>query len=190
MNESTSNASASTLADELLVVRCQLGERDAFDALVARWSTPLWRYARNLTGNDAAADDATQDIWIKVLRSIVKLRDGARLRPWLFGIAHRVMMDRLREQYARPETTDLNDDLPALDDDEALHHELELAAMLDALAGLPLVENEVLTLFYLRELSLEQVAQALDIPPGTVKSRLHRARRMLRQQLDRKGVLS
>lgn len=181
---------ARALADELLVVRCQLGERAAFDALAARWSVPLWRYARNLTGDDAAADDATQDIWVKVLRSIPTLRDTAKLRPWLFGIAHRVMMDRLRERYTRPPVTAELDDLPAIDDDDAIEHELALATMLGALADLPLVEKEVLTLFYLRELSLDGVAQALGIPSGTVKSRLHRARRMLRQQIDSKGVLS
>jgi len=190
VNEAAADPDAG-LADELLMVRCQLGERAAFDALAARWGTPLWRYARNLCGNDAAADDATQDIWIRVLRGLPALRDTGKLRPWLFGIAHRVMMDRLREQYARPDATgSAPEDLPADDGGAALEHELELAAMLDALARLPLVENEVLTLFYLRELSLDEVAQALGIPPGTVKSRLHRARRMLRQQYDRTGVSS
>ncbi|WPB79128.1 sigma-70 family RNA polymerase sigma factor [Archangium violaceum] len=187
MSELT-DADHAALVDELLVVRCQLGERPAFDALVARWRQPLWRYARNLAGNDAAADDAAQDIWVRVLRGIGALRDAARLRSWLFGIAHRVMMDRLREHYARPESVDIEaEDLPA-DDGNALELELELASMLDELARLPLVENEVLTLFYLRELSLDDIAQALGIPPGTVKSRLHRARKMLRQQLQREGV--
>lgn len=173
------------LIDELLVVRCQLGERAAFDALAARWTAPLWRYARNLTGNDAAADDATQDIWIGVLRGIDRLRDGASLRPWLFGIAHRVLMDRLRAQYSLPDASDaLLDEQPAADEHASFEHELELATLLDGLARLPLVEREVLTLFYLRELSLEEVARTLGVPPGTVKSRLHRARRMLRDHLD------
>ena len=176
------------LADELLVVRCQLGERAAFEALAARWYRPLWRYVRNVAGNDAAADDAAQDVWIAVLRGIGGLRDGARLRSWLFGIAHRIMMERLRAQYACPDTVDRLDDLAAADDGEPLIHELELATMLDELARLPLIENEVLTLLYLRELSLDEVAQALGVPPGTVKSRLHRARRMLRQQLDLQGA--
>ena len=180
---------ADTRADELLVVRCQLGERAAFDALAARWYRPLWRYARNLTGNDAAADDATQDIWVGVLRGIDKLRDGARLRSWLFGIGHRVLMGRLRQQYGRSECGDpVSDDIPAADEHETFLHELDLAVLMDELGRLPLPEQEVLTLFYLRELSLDDVSRVLGIPPGTVKSRLHRARKMLRQHLDRKGV--
>lgn len=181
--------SGDTRADELLVVRCQLGERAAFDALAARWYPPLWRYARNLTGNDAAADDATQDIWVGVLRGIDGLRDGARLRSWLFGIGHRVLMSRLRKQYGRLECADaVPDDHPAADEHETFLHELELSVLMDELGRLPLLEQEVLTLFYLRELSLDDVSQVLGIPPGTVKSRLHRARKMLRQHLDRKGV--
>lgn len=175
------------LADELLAIRCQLGERPAFDELIARWHRPLWRYARNLAGNDAAADDAAQEIWLRVLRGIARLRDGAKLRSWLFGIAHRVLTDRLREQYARPMISDAEIDEQSVDD-SALLLEFELAAMLDELARLPLTENEVLTLFYLQELSLDDVAQILDIPVGTVKSRLFRARKMLRHQLDIKGM--
>ena len=186
MNDCTEDDRAA-LADELLVIRCQLGERDAFDALVQRWQRPLWRYARNLAGQESAADDAVQDIWVRVLRGIAGLRDAARLRPWLFGIAHRVMMDRLREQYGHPHSTDI--DLDALPEDEAEPNlELEVAAVLESLSHLPLVENEVLTLFYLRELSLNEVAQVLGIPTGTVKSRLHRARSMLRRQMQSKGI--
>lgn len=177
------------LADEWLVVRCQLGERDAFDELVARWQLPLWRYARQLAGSDAAADDATQDVWLRVLRSIARLRDGAKLRPWLFGIARRVLMDRLRALYRLPLVAGDDADLAALpaDDDDALALEVELAALRDGLARLPPLECEVLTLFYLQELSLDEVAQVLAVPVGTVKSRLHRARQQLRHQLGIHG---
>jgi len=172
------------LADELLVVRCQLGERPAFDELIARWHQPLWRYARHLSGNDAAADDAAQEVWLRVLRGIARLREGARLRSWLFGIAHRVLMDRLRDQYNQPVSAGSDIDLEEQpDDDSALTLEFELAAMLEELARLPQVEKEVLTLFYLQELSLDEVAQVLGVPVGTIKSRLHRARKILRHQL-------
>ena len=78
-----------TREDELLVVRCQLGERPAFDDLIDRWHAPLWKYARRLTGSDDAAQEVAQDVWLRVLRGIHRLRDGARLRAWLFGIARR-----------------------------------------------------------------------------------------------------
>jgi RNA polymerase sigma-70 factor (ECF subfamily) len=175
------------LADELLAVRCQLGEPEAFDALVERWHEPLWRYTRRLTDDDDAAADAVQDVWLRVLRALPGLRDPARLRPWLFGIARRTLMDRLRRRYAEPERVpvDAAEPLePDADDDRA--GELELVH--ERLAQLPLVEREVLVLFYLHELSLEQLAEVLGIPVGTVKSRLHRARRLLRRTLLEIGV--
>lgn len=185
-----SSTHRAALEDELLVVRCQLGERAAFDQLINRWQTPLWRYARNLTGSKHAADDVSQEVWLRVLRGIGRLRDGAGLRAWLFGIARHILMDRLRRQYAWPASDEAElDGLAAVDEGWA-EREVELAALQTALAGLPLRENEVLTLFYLQELTLEQIAALLAIPGGTVKSRLFRARKMLRQQLDQQGVLS
>ena len=169
-------------SDELLAIRCQLGERDAFDALITRWHEPIWRYLRRLTGSDDAAADLAQDTWLKVMRGIATLREPASLRPWLFGIARRVAMDRLRRQYTRAEDGDVElDELPALEQDIDL--ESDLAALESGLDELPLRERETLALFYLRELSIEQIAALLEIPAGTVKSRLFRARRLLRTQL-------
>ena len=178
------------LEDEWIAVRCQLGERAAFDELIHRWHGPIWQYVRHLSDDDVAQDIA-QDIWLRVLRGIGRLRDPAKLRAWLFGIAHRTWIDTLRKKYA----------IVVADLDEVDQHELsdpttadelehELIAMEQELSRLPAIEREALTLFYLRELSLQEIAQALDIPVGTVKSRLHRARRMLRRELTGKGDVS
>jgi RNA polymerase sigma-70 factor (ECF subfamily) len=172
--------------DELIVIRCQLGERAALDELAERWHPPLWKYVRRLAGDDDAKD-VVQDVWLRVLRGIGRLRDGSRLRPWLFGIARHVLMDRLRHQYAAPfgndiDVADLAADLPADSFEE------ELGAIEHELARLPAIEREVLTLFYLRELSLAEVAEVLEVPVGTVKSRLFRARRLLRRGLDSEGT--
>lgn len=172
--------------DELLVIRCQLGERPAFDDLVARWHGPVWKYIRRVAGDDDAARDVAQDVWLGVLRGIGRLRDGTRLRPWLFGIARRALMDRLRRQYATP--ADAEVDLAALPADvRPDDSEEEIAAMERELGRLPVVEREVLTLFYLRELSLAEVADVLGVPVGTVKSRLFRARGQLRRALHSEG---
>ncbi len=171
--------------DEWLVVRCQLGERQAFDELTEQWSGPVWKYVRRLTGSDDAADDVVQNVWLRVLRGIHKLRDGSKLRAWLFGIARRTLMDRLREQYAAPKVTDIDEiELPAADDAPD-GVEADLATVERELARLPLVEREVLTLFYLQELSLGEVAEVLGVPVGTVKSRLFRARKLLRHEIER-----
>jgi RNA polymerase sigma-70 factor (ECF subfamily) len=138
--------------------------------------------------DDDAAQDIAQDIWLRVLRGIGGLRDPAKLRSWLFGIAHRTWIDTLRKKYAVV-IADIDEvdqrELPEPGLSEDL--EQELAAMEHELTRLPAIEREALTLFYLRELSLQEIAQALEIPVGTVKSRLHRARRLLRRELIGKG---
>lgn len=170
-------------ADALLAVRCQLGERAAFDDLIRRWAMPLRRYVGRVAGNADAADELVQDIWVHVLQGIGRLKDPARLRAWLFGIAHRRLMDRMRASYGAPAIADT--ELDALHDGGAPDSDRDLAAreLERGLQRLPPSEREVLSLFYLDELPLAEVAQVLAIPVGTVKSRLFRARNLLRQQL-------
>jgi RNA polymerase sigma-70 factor (ECF subfamily) len=126
-----------------------------------------------------------QEAWLRVLRGIARLRDPERLRAWLFGITRRVVMDRLRASYSEPamvaiEDVDIAEDARDLADDvSAMHEELN---------QLPLLEREALVLFYLRELTLAELADVLGVPIGTIKSRLFRARHSLRSQLERKGV--
>lgn len=178
MDKSTDTESR--LRDELLVVRCQLGERQAFEELIRAWSGPLLRHVNRLAGNDIA-DDVVQEVWLRVLRGITRLRDGAKLRSWIFGVAHHVVMDRLRVRYA--ERGALDDVVDELDANESEWSEARFALMETQLAGLPLVERETLTLFYLEDLSLLQIAEIQVVPVGTVKSRLFRARAMLRQSM-------
>ena len=173
--------------DEWIAVRCQLGERAAFDELAERWHVPLWTYVRRMGADRDAAHDVVQDTWLRVLRGIPRLRDASALRPWLFGIARRVLIDRWRDKYASPPIGDA--DLSSIAGDEAdLVLEADLAAMERELTSLPVAEREVLTLFYLEELPLADVAAVLGVPVGTVKSRLFRARRLLRHELLQKGL--
>jgi RNA polymerase sigma-70 factor (ECF subfamily) len=172
-------------ADALLAVRCQLGERAAFDDLIRRWAQPLRRYVARVGGDESTADELVQDIWLRVLQGIGRLQDPAKLRAWLFGIAHRRLMDRLRDRYASPIDADADADA-ALDvrPDAAPEPDGLLAGrdLERGLARLPPAERDVLSLFYLEELSLADVARVLAVPVGTVKSRLFRARHLLRQQ--------
>lgn len=171
--------------DELLAIRCQLGDAAAFDELVARWHPPLWRYVRRMTGTETAADDAVQDVWVAVLRGLPRLREGTRLRPWLFGIAHNVVMTRLRMKYADVTVSGV-DVLQIADEsgDERRRLADDLAALGAELDRLPAGDREVLDLFYLQDLSLIETSQVLRVPVGTVKSRLFHARQALRDRLQ------
>lgn len=175
----------SSRADELLVIRCQLGERAAFDDLVARWAEPVHRHALRVCGDAQAAEELSQEIWLRVLQSFGRLRDAARFRAWLFGIAHRVLADRLRLRYATPVQEDVEfDHLPDVGASDRCERETAAREVERGLSALPAVEREVLTLFYLDEMPVTEVAQVLGLPAGTVKSRLFRARSLLRQSLQ------
>lgn len=170
------------MTDALLAVRCQLGDAEAFDELVERFHPALFRYIRRLTGSDDAASDTVQDVWLRVVRGLPRLREPERLRAWIFGIAHRALMDRLRQRYARPEDTGVDvSGVPA--EDQELLPEDDSELLRRALDRVPVVEREALTLFYLQELTLNEIADALGVPVGTVKSRLFRARGLLRNEM-------
>ena len=110
--------------------------------------------------------------------------DPSRIRAWIFGIARRVLMDCLRARYSAPPLADV--ELDALEgtviDDTDLRARID--DMESALVALPVVERDVLALFYLDELSLAEVASIAAVPIGTVKSRLFRARNLLRAALE------
>ncbi|SDI33666.1 RNA polymerase sigma factor [Nonomuraea jiangxiensis] len=170
------------MTDELLVVRAQLGERAALAELVLRWRTPVWTYVRRMLDAERA-DDVAQEIWLAVVRGLPRLREPDRFAPWLFTIARRSITDRLRAEYAEAEAFA---DVAAVSDDPA-EATVERAELTAGLSALPVLEREVLVLFYLEDLSVEECAQVCRVPAGTIKSRLSRARRLLREQLTEKG---
>ncbi|MFD0889555.1 RNA polymerase sigma factor [Streptosporangium algeriense] len=171
------------MTDELLVVRAQLGERAALAELVDRWRVPVWTYVRRMLDAERA-DDVAQEIWLAVVRGLPRLREPDRFAPWLFTIARRSVTDRLRGRYAREREALAADRTVVEDPVEAL---LDRAELVGLLAELPVPEREVLVLFYLEDLSAEDCARICQVPVGTVKSRLNRARRLLREHLERKG---
>ena len=168
--------------DALLVVRAQLGDRRALADLVGRWHEPVWRYVRRMLDRPGLADDVSQEVWAAALKALPALQQPHRFAPWLFTIARRSVMNHLRDTYR--EADPLDGEMPGGDETAAV---LDRAQVTECLAGLPSCEREVLILFYLHDLALEECALVLAIPVGTVKSRLFRARRLLRDRLIEKG---
>lgn len=168
--------------DALLVVRAQLGDRRALSELVGHWHVPLWRYVRRMLDRADRADDVAQEAWAAALKGLPALQQPHRFAPWLFTIARRSVMDHLRERYREAEPLD---EEPATGDEAGIV--LDRALVVQGLAELPVREREILILFYIYDFALEECAEVLAIPAGTVKSRLFRARRMLRERLQEKG---
>ncbi|MEM9562788.1 MAG: RNA polymerase sigma factor [Actinomycetota bacterium] len=177
-------------SEELLVLRAQLGDRRSLGALVERLHPEINRFLRNLAADDDVGDDLTQETWLRALRSLARLEQPVRFRPWLFTIARRTATDRLRRRYRRRATIDdrVEPDLGELVADPTRPDPLtRRLAQLDLVAGaggLDLELREVLALHYLADFSVDDVAGIVGVPPGTVKSRLHRARRQLAPLLD------
>lgn len=181
--------SPETVRQELLVVRCQLGEREAFDELAERWHLPIWRYVRRLLGRDDEAEEVTQEVWLRILRGILALQEPERLPAWIFTIARRTVMDRLRVRYAQAPLVPIEEEpSDRLGTEEPDLGWMDEEVLERALLELSPMEREVLVLFHLRELTLREVAEVLGVPSGTVKSRLSRARLALEQRLRAKGA--
>ena len=171
--------------DALLVVRVQLGDRQALGELVGHWHEPVWRYARRMLDGPGPADDVSQNAWAAALKALPNLREPERFAPWLFTIVRRSVMDHLRGKYGPVDPVDVD----RIEEGEA-DAVLDRAQVAEGLAVLAPREREVLILFYLQDLSLEECADVLGIPVGTVKSRLFRAKRQLRDRMIEKGYTS
>jgi RNA polymerase sigma factor (sigma-70 family) len=172
--------------DALLVVRAQLGDRQSLADLVTRWHDPVRRYVGRMVTDHDIADDVGQQVWAKALRALPGLNHPERFAPWLFTIVRRTVMDWLAVKYGQREVHTADD--VAIDDHAPAV--LDRAQVEEGLAGLPAREREVLILFYLQDFSLQECAEVLQVPAGTVKSRLFKARQLLRNQLIEKGYPS
>lgn len=168
---------------EWLALRCQAGEPPAFADLIAVMERPLLYYATSLTGNPDAALDVLQDVWLKVFRSIRNLKDPGSLRPWLYAITHGVAVDRIRRDYKRDKAEQAQVDDALNSDEPSFDHE-DAAAILDALSRLGVKHREALALHFLQDLSITEIAHVVGCSEGTVKSRIHYAKRQLKQILE------
>ena len=166
-----------------LALRCQTGDPEAFADLIAVMERPLLYYAMSLTGNQDAALDVLQDVWLRVVRGIRRLKDPGSLKPWLYAITHGVAVDRIRRDYRRDkaEQAQLDD---AFNIDEPSFGGEDATAIRDALSRLGVKHREVLVLHFLQDLSILEIANVVGCSEGTVKSRIHYAKRQLKQILE------
>jgi RNA polymerase sigma-70 factor (ECF subfamily) len=168
---------------EWLALRCQSGEPGAFEDLIAVMERPLLYYAASLTGNVDSALDVLQEVWIKALRGIRKLRDPGSLRSWLYSITHGVAVDRIRKNYSREQAEKIQYEDFHEAEEPSIAKE-DAAAVHAALSQIGLLHREVLVLHFLEDLSLAEIAKVVGCSEGTVKSRIHYAKRQMKQILE------
>lgn len=166
--------------DEYLVTLAQGGSREAFAQLVRRWNSPLMRHAARLVGVDEAKD-VVQDTWASALRGLRRLDDPARFAGWIYAIATRRCADSIRSAARRRKLAAAADPGEPGDVRSDADNALDLAG---AITRLPADQRAMVSLFYGEDLSVEEIAAALRVPEGTVKSRLHAARKRLKHILE------
>lgn len=172
--------------EKLPVREAQTGEPAAWDALYRRYQLPLYTFIQEMVRNEQLSLDLVQETFIRAARHIGGLRERDRFGSWLFGIAHQLVR-RHAQRHARPEEQplELATELAASEpgpDNWLIQREQE-TAFREALRQLSPDHREVFMLHYLEDFSVEEIAQATGTQPGTVKSRLHYARKELRKQL-------
>jgi RNA polymerase sigma-70 factor (ECF subfamily) len=164
----------------------QCGDADAFRRLVDVYDRRLLYFVRRFFTDVNAALDVCQDVWLTLCRQLPRLRAPEAFRVWLYQIAHDRVVSMLRRQARQeqrceplagePVAEDSGDTWETAEQAELIHHSLE---------ALSSEHREILVLRFLEDLSLEEIAEALRLPVGTVKSRLHYARKALRQHLEK-----
>ena len=144
----------------------------------------LRRYARLLCGNPVDADDLVQSTLEKAVRHASKFVDGRNLRVWLFSIMHNTFRSTIRESRSRQDRETAWSDSVAESVVGTQETSAELTRVLGAVAKLPAQQREVLLLVSVEGFGTDEIAVAMDIPVGTVRSRLARGREALRRMLE------
>ena len=170
----------SQIAHELLVLSAQSGDRQAVARLVFIWHKPMLRHAIRLMPDEASARDAVQDAWLAIGKSIRRLDDPARFRAWAFCIVGHKCADIARREQRRRSVDRAHVHVDKSDIDESRHADLRRA-----LREIDREGAAMLALHYVDGLGVTELAEVFAVPAGTVKSRLHHARKQLKSRIER-----
>lgn len=185
------------LSDEDLVARAREGDRPAFSRLVERHSVSVFNLTLRIVGNREDAEEAAQDVFVRAFRSLDRFRGDSRFSTWLYRIAVNVSLSSARRARRDLSTTSLSEpeveegglpmQLPDPSGDPA--ERFEQAEFRDKVrnmvAALPPIYSAVISMYHMQSLSYDEIAEALELPIGTVKARLFRARAALRKLIFR-----
>jgi RNA polymerase sigma-70 factor (ECF subfamily) len=170
--------------EQLPVQQARDGKPAAWDALFRRYQLPLYVYVFELVRNEQTSLDIVQETFIAAVRHIGGLRDDEKFGSWLFGIAHQKVIQFWRKHGGKeilfdeiPEPPDGFENSP----DNLLIRREQEAEFMNLLNQLPLPQRSVLLLHFVEDFSLEEIARITDTQLGTVKSRLHYAKKALRK---------
>jgi RNA polymerase sigma factor (sigma-70 family) len=181
-------------SDTELVALARNGDKNAFGTLAQRYRMPMQRFALRLTSAEENASDLTQEAMLEAYRSLGSLRNPERFKSWLYGIMLNVHRGSLRDRkiaffsleaiiqglqfFPAPFST------PVLTPEKIAEEKEQYQTILDAVNALSPGDRDIILLFYYAQLSLPEIVTMMHISAGTVKVRLHRARRRLKAALE------
>lgn len=173
--------------EELWIRRAREGDMEAFDLLLRRYQLPIYAYVFECVRHEQTALDIVQETFVNAIRHLADLREAGKFSGWLFRIAHQKCAQRWRRSKHEPE---LFDEMPPEHDSDfdtpldLLLDREESAQLHLALEKLPGPHRAVLVLHFLEDFSLEEIAMITGAERGTVKSRMHYAKKALRNYLE------
>ncbi len=174
---------AAELIEQLLLLRCQMGDKDAFAELIERYERPLRYFINRLLDNSELTEDIFQDTWLTVIRRIHGLKEIDAFPAWLYRIARNKVYQQHRTKKAEAK---LDENIPVENNTEDDVFSPEDAAKVHkGLKELPPEYREVLMLRFLEQMSYQQISQVLNCKLGTVRSRLHYAKIALRKEVEK-----
>jgi RNA polymerase sigma-70 factor (ECF subfamily) len=189
---SPSPAPIDATQEAALIQRAQRGDRDSFNAIMDLYRERVVRMAFHMVGNREDAQDLCQETFVKVYRALGSFDRKRAFSPWLYRIAHNVVLDFLRRKKVRPALMEPDPDHPleegldpqAETPQEALLSQEMRREVMQAIQSLPENYRSVVVFRFVDELSYAEIADALDLTESNVMMRMSRARRMLRDKLN------
>lgn len=170
--------------ESALILELKQNNPEVVDQVVERFSKPLFAFIMRMIDDQATAEDIFQDTWIRVIRNIGSFRGDCRFSTWLFQIALNLCRNQMRRKARRSfvgieEASNLADD-PGVDGIKIL----QAQKVRRLVASLPPKMREVIVLRYYHNKTDVEIAEVTGLPPGTVKSRIHRATELLRSKIE------
>lgn len=176
------------LSDKLLVLRYQTGDADALGRLARKYYSPLTYFLRRLLDGPDEAEETLQDVWLTVLRNLHTLRKPTSFRAWLYRIARNAAYDRIRKPPGPTRWNAQADTETAVEDEQldSLISQADAAAIHRCLDQLSHAHKEVLMLRFFEDMPYDEIAAVVGCKKGTVRSRIHYAKRSLRALMEGK----
>jgi RNA polymerase sigma-70 factor, ECF subfamily len=187
--------SGSTQEDQLMIQRAQQGDRSSFNTLVRKYEQKAYQYAYRLTRNQEEAADIVSEAFLRIYNALHNFRGNSTFNTWLYRILTNCYLDHKKRERLRTHssldtafatsegemTLEVEDSRP-LPDAQATR-ELRNERFEDAVLSLPEFQRALIVMYHGENMSYEEMAASLDLPVGTIKSRLNRARLVLRERL-------